>query len=181
MQKVSNRYLKGIRALLGSIVLFLWLFQSDTTAAQSIVDYPGIEPLEQSQAFKRYRMQPPSEYTKLIYLINRFSAADIEVIYDGYQYPTRFIAPFARQFLSRNYQRKQTAKDWILKWGNLTVPLGNLVWVKFPDGSVLLARDVLFRELESLALAAKQASETNGEKQIEIDRDRQSGSQTRTD
>jgi len=106
-------------------------------------------PLEDSKAFQQFSGRPYSELSKIIYLIDRFGDHKIEVLYDGHYYSAGFVKQVARWFLFHHY-RKETAEQWILRWCNKTVPSGNLIWVKLPDSSLKLAREILLQELEFL-------------------------------
>lgn len=109
----------------------------------------GFQRLEESAAYRQYLHRPQNDLSKLIFLIDRFAQARVEIIYDGFHFPAPQAAGVARWFLARNY-KKQTPEEWIYQWCNQTVPRGNLVLVKMPDGSVELGRQVLLDELAAL-------------------------------
>ena len=116
----------------------------------------GLLPLEQSKAFQQYLTRPETEYSKIIFLIDRFGEAPIEIVYDGNYFNAVFSSKVARWFLGRNY-RKETAREWILKWCNVAIFSGNLIWVKLPNGTFVLSREVLLDELKSLETRALKA------------------------
>lgn len=108
-------------------------------------------PLRESKAFQQFRTRPVTDLSKLFYLIDRFSGTPIEIVFNGHYYKTAFVAQLAKFFLAQNY-KKETPKQWIMKWCNVS-PQGTLIWVKFPDNSFKLSRDVLLSELEELEKA----------------------------
>lgn len=117
--------------------------------SEPVVQAEFLEPMEESWAFKQYILRTRSEYSKILYLIDRFAVANGQVIYDGYHYTSRFAGMIARWFLVRMY-RGQTADKWILQWCNRSILGNELIWVKYPDDSLRLSRDVLLEELETL-------------------------------
>ena len=126
-------------------------------AAASQALYPNLTPIPESPAYQQYRNRPVSELSKIIYLIDRFMDSDIEILYDGHYFDAKFSGRVARWFLATHY-RKENAEQWIMRWCNTTVPEGNLIWVKLPDGSFLLAREVLLTELKKLNEISDQPS-----------------------
>lgn len=122
-------------------------------AAPEGVSHAGFIALKDSSAYQQYQRRPKSDLSRLLYLIERFGQSEIEVIYEGFHLPAAKAAPIARWFLGRNY-RRETPAEWIYKWCNKTVPNGELILVKFPDGTVRLGREVLFEELAVLEKAA---------------------------
>ncbi len=114
---------------------------------------PGFLPLKESSAFRQYQLRPKNDLSKLIFLIDRFTQTDIEIIYEGFHLPAVKAAGIARWFLGRNY-RHETPSEWIYLWCNKTVPNGKLIMVKFSDGTVRLGREILFDELAELEKAS---------------------------
>ena len=106
-------------------------------------------PIRESKAYQQYKLRPVSEFSKLIYLIDRFHTCDIEIVYDGHYFKAPFAARIARWFLATNY-KKESSKDWIMRWCNTTIPQGTPIYVKLPTGKFRLAREVLIREIEDL-------------------------------
>jgi len=111
--------------------------------------YEGFPELSESRAYKQYQRRQKSDLSKLLFLIDRFAQSKVEIIYDGFHFPSAQAAGMARWFLSRNYN-KQTPEEWIYQWCNTTVPRGKLILVKLPDGSTELGREVLLSELAAL-------------------------------
>lgn len=137
-------------SLLISIIVFTPFAQSAETSKTQTSKISGFPPIKDSFAYKQFmNRKDQSDLSKLIYLIDRFSGTDIQVVYDGISYKSSFAAGVAKWFLARKYN-KETVSEWILKWCNRTILAGNLIWVKFPDGSVKLSREVLTNEVEAL-------------------------------
>lgn len=103
----------------------------------------------ESPAYQQFKLRPTSDSSKLIYLIDRFGAIKLQIIYNSHYFSAPFAANVARWFLSRNY-KNQTPHEWIMQWCNSSVPEGNLIWVKLPNGKFRLSRDVLIEELKNL-------------------------------
>ncbi len=111
-------------------------------------------PVEGTEAFRQYMMRPRSDYSTLLYLIDRMGVYDLDILYDGYHYKSKFIVPFGRWFLARNY-KNQTMDEWIKQWCNRSLKRGELIWVDGPDKKLRLSRDILAAELKALEDAVK--------------------------
>ena len=122
--------------------------------------------IRESKAYQQYRLRPVSDFSRLIYLIDRFSACDIEIIYDGHYFKAAFAARIARWFLATNY-KKEAAKTWILRYCSVTIPGGTPIYAKFPNGKFRLAREVLTEEIEGLDKTYKQ-DEASLTTQVEV-------------
>ena len=109
--------------------------------------------LEESRAFQEYAVRPSSELSKLIYLIDRFKEAEVQIIYDGFHVTAPFAAGVAKWFLSRKYQG-QAAERWILQWCDRTFG-GNVIWAKDVRGNYKASREILLTELERLHEACR--------------------------
>lgn len=121
---------------------------SNFSYSQTIFN-PDFPPIKESTAFKQFVKRPPSELSKLVYLIDRFSEAKVKINYDGFFYDAPFSAKVAKWFLARRY-RSQSAEEWIMLWCNKSVPGGSLIWVIDSQENTKLAREVLFEELKTL-------------------------------
>ena len=133
------------------LCLGLLLVQQATLSVAAGEQPPAfsLPPFRESTAYRQFLLRPLSENSKLLFLIDRFANSKIEILYDGNYYNTQFAAPVARWFLMHHYQN-ESAEQFIMEWCNATVPAGNLVWVKLPDGSLRLAREILLGELKAL-------------------------------
>lgn len=152
-----------------SYILFLslWscLFPLSSSASEKEAGtyklFPGLKPITESTAFKRYQQHKPSDMAKLVYLIDRFVEADFMIIYDGLHFSTGQAGNVARWFLRQFYQG-QTPEQWIYQWCDRTVPRGEVIWVELPDGSREMSRDILLSELHALE-ALKESGTSAGE------------------
>jgi hypothetical protein len=126
----------------------LLLFSHPVSAEQ---DW-GLPPLKESNAYQQFKVRPISDFSKLIYLVDRFGSLKIQIKYDGNYFSALFAGRIARWFLQRNY-KDEPPHDWIMKWCNQSVPAGNLIWAKMPDGKFRLAREVLLEEMDALEKA----------------------------
>ena len=97
--------------------------------------YPGFPSMRDSEAYTALKKRPLSDHSKLVYLIDRFQEADIEILYDGYYFKPPIAAQVARWFLKR-YYKDETPRQWIMRWCNQTIFKNELIWVKFPRRKV---------------------------------------------
>ena len=137
--------------LLGTTLLILAILPAANAAS---ADHNICGSVWESRAYQQYRLRPDSNFSKLIYLIDHFSVCDIEIVYDGHYFKAPFVARVARWFLATHY-KKETTKEWILRWCSTTIPQGTPIYVKLPNGKFRLAREVLTEQLEELDRAAK--------------------------
>ena len=144
MRRVSWRFRSIFFAMTFSGMMSVSLFAQGIFAVEQ---WPA--PPTQSQAYKQFTSRPYSELSKIIYLIDRFGDAGIEILYDGHYYQARFAKQVARWFLFHRY-KKETAEQWIQVWCHKSVFSGNLIWVKLADKSMHPAREVLLEELKAL-------------------------------
>lgn len=111
--------------------------------------YPGFPALNESAAYQQFKLRPVTDFSKLLFLIDRFGDANVEIVYDNHYFKTSFAAKMARWFITRNY-KQETPEAFIMKWCNTSVTSGNLVWVKLPNNKFKLSREVLLNELKAL-------------------------------
>jgi len=133
---------------LAILLILAFTAQATLFAQGSYAIYSGFPDLQESQSYKEFKKRPLSEHSKLIYLIDRFGDADIEIVYDGHYFSAPFVARVTRWFLSRHYKR-ESAEKWVMRWCNTSIS-GNLIWVKLPDGHFRLSREILLSELKAL-------------------------------
>lgn len=115
-------------------------------------DFP---PIQESKAFQQFILKPVSELSKLIYLIDRFGESKIEVQYEDHYYAAPFVGRFVRMFLAAHYAQ-QSADYWLSEHAVTSMHSGKLIWLKFPDGSFKLAREVFANELKALDQTVKE-------------------------
>lgn len=111
--------------------------------------YFGFEPPLQSKAYEQFQLRPRSDLSKLIYLIDRFVDSKIQVQYEKHYYPAFFAARIARAFLPAHYKNEKP-EAWVMQWCSTSFPSGDPIWMKFPDGSFKLGREVMIDELKLL-------------------------------
>jgi hypothetical protein len=111
--------------------------------------YPGFSEIRDSKAYKKFAVRPLSDLSKILYLIDRFGEADIQVVYDNQSYAAPFATTVARWFLARNY-KKQTPQDWVQQWCSHSIMTNKLIHIKLPNGDFKVARDVLLAEIEAI-------------------------------
>lgn len=111
--------------------------------------YSGFPAIEHSKAFGRFLKRPPTDRSKLLYLIDRFAESKVQILYDGHYFDTAFASQFARWFLARHY-RDESPRRWIMRWCNTSILSGELIRVRLPDGEFRLSREVLLDELKAL-------------------------------
>lgn len=133
-----------------SVMVVVSIFVLESTLFSSkLFLYPGFEPVRESPAYRQFKLRAVSDFSKLLYLIDRFGSSDIQILYDNHYFKASFVARVSRWFLNRNY-RKETPEEWVMRWCNTSFPAGNLIWIRLPSGKFRLAREVLFEELATL-------------------------------
>ena len=138
-------------AMMGA-ALFVWTL---CPFFQAYAENKAFDPIRESKAYQQYKHRPVSDFSKLIYLIDRFGSTNVQVVYNGHYFQAPFAARVARWFLATNY-KKETTKEWIMRWCSTTIPQGTPIYVKFADGKFRLAREVLTEEIELLDKIVKQ-------------------------
>ena len=117
--------------------------------------YPGFPGLRESKAYKTFAVRPLSDLSKILYLIDRFAEADIQILYENQSYTAPFATTVSRWFLARNY-RKQTPEVWVKQWCSHSIFSNKLIYIKLNTGEFLLAKDVLLGEIEALEEAIRE-------------------------
>jgi len=143
--------MKRLRSLhvVGLVLAFVTGFSSLLTAQQASLAPAGLNPLHESTAYQRYCVRDKSEFSKILYLIDRFAAAEGQIIYDGIAFQPRAVAPLARWYLYRFY-RNETAEKWVKRHCYRSLYSNELIWFRSVDGEEKLAHDLLMSELEQL-------------------------------
>ncbi len=118
-------------------------------SAQQLVWAESMPSIEKSEAFQRYSRRPTTELSKLIFLIDRYKNSELKVMYDGHEYTAVESAGYAKTFLSKNY-KKGAADYWVKNHCYRTEPAGNIIYVKFSDGSKRPLKDILLEDLGRL-------------------------------
>lgn len=140
-----------------AVIVLTWLFHSSTAvsapeAGLSIqqLAQSSIPDIQTTYAYSQYSLRPKSELSKLIFLIDLYRDSDVQVIYDGIENPSDVALSYARKYIGENYQ-KEKAENWIKKHAYRAKGSGQVIYVKFTDGSVIPLRDLLLEQLNRLA------------------------------
>lgn len=133
---------------IGIVLIALFLAVLTVTAAWAAAQ-DFLPPVRESEAYRLYKKRPPSELSRIIYLIDRCKGTELQVLYDGTFYNAEVAVPIARWFLSV-YYRKQTAEQWVKQYCTSTIPYGNPIRIKLPDNTFRISRDFLLDELSAL-------------------------------
>ena len=108
----------------------------------------SLPPLVESAAYKQFSRQPANDLSKLIFLLNRFKDAKVQVIYDQHQYDAIEASRLAKDYLRRNYH-KEPAEYWVRNYCSKTKK-GNLIYLKDGNGKLLPAIELALQELKAL-------------------------------
>jgi len=125
------------------------LFAAVLFCASSSVHAQDSSSVNASSSLDSFRNRPATEYSKLIYLVDRFGSSDMDIVYDGHHYKASSVSPLVRWYLSRNY-RNESAEDWICKWCHRSMGNGERIWVRDSGGGLRSAKDLLMEELDRL-------------------------------
>ena len=145
MHKGGRQAISGL-VFLGILLLYFVLPLSEAYAAK---DFLG--PLQESKAYELYQGRQESEFSKLLFLLERFQDADAEIVYDGRHFSPKDAARIAKIFLVRKY-KDELAEVWLVKWCYKTFKQGEVIWIKLPDGTHKTARELLEKEMQLLAI-----------------------------
>lgn len=139
-------------SILAGFLMIALFFSGWSKAPQKNIDL-GLGNLKESQAYAQFLNRPVSEYSKALFLVERFKSLPYEIVYDGHTYKIKAVAGFVTAFLRFNYKKDQLAKHWVLQYANRSMLQNELIMVRLPDGRSYRAGDILIKELESLEKA----------------------------
>ena len=134
------------RALLLTVFTVIFFLNPQVASSQSQNTLP---PLRESKAYRNFLGRPHTELGKITYPIDRFATSKGKVLYAGHLYSAPFSAAIARWYLFYHY-RKETAEEWVKSCCYRTLIGGEIIYIKYPDGSFRKGIDVLLGELEAL-------------------------------
>ena len=109
-------------------------------------------PIRESEAFQQYLKKPRGEFAKLVCLLNYYRDGDFIIRFDGFDYMPSYAFPHAKAWLFTHYN-KDTASQWIRKNCYVSPFERKVIYVKFPDGELEPARDMILRDLAELERA----------------------------
>jgi len=115
----------------------------------------GLEPLAESQAYKDFLKKPANDLAKMICILNYFRTAPVVVQYEGIDYPAQLAYPVGLVYLMTNY-RGEDPKVWVKKNCYRTLSGDSIIYLKFENGKVRPARDVLLEKFQELEEALSQ-------------------------
>lgn len=115
----------------------------------------GLEPLAESRAYKDFLKKPANDLAKMICILNYFRTAPVVVQYEGIDYPAQLAYPVGLVYLMTNY-RGEDPNAWVKKNCYRTLSGNNIIYLKFEDGKVRPARDVLLEKFQELEEALSQ-------------------------
>ena len=131
---------KNILLLLIATILFSPSgFALGETALPAFQDTP---------AYKQYQNRPKSEFSKILYLMDRFRKTPLMVIYDRVEYDSEVALKHAKAYVTKHYH-KEDATEWIRENAYRSTQ-GAVIYVKYPDGDKRPLRDLLLEELQNL-------------------------------
>ncbi len=112
-----------------------------------------ISPFKNSKAYSMYLRRPRGELSVLFYLLDCLKTSDVKVLFKGTEYNPVQLNALVRCYVMANY-KKEKAEDWIRARAYKSAR-GNIYFLKYPDGSKKVLRDVLLEELARLKQAKK--------------------------
>ncbi len=141
--------------ILASFVMIAFLFSGWAKAPHKSPDL-GLCPIKESAAYKQFMSRPVSEYSKTLYLIERFKNLPYEVVYDGGTYKIPAVSGMVRAFLRFNYKKEWTAEKWVMKYAHRSLGKNRPILLRLSDGSTYEAGNILLEELANLETARKE-------------------------
>lgn len=109
----------------------------------------ALEPIQDSEAFRKYQNRTPTELSKLIYLLDRFNTPETEIQIDGNVYASEKAFPYGKSYLAKSY-KKEKAADWLREHCYRTQTNNQIIYIRVPGEDFRPFRDVLIEELERL-------------------------------
>lgn len=137
------------------ILVLLTVYPFAPAFAQPVAILPELPPIQESPAYKQFRQKPQSELSKMMYLIQRFKNLNVEIQYNSHRYRIREISPLIMAYVFANFDRKGTAREWVIANASYSRTKRNPILVHLQDGSHERASELLLRELEILEKTVK--------------------------
>jgi len=132
-------------------VSFSFVFSGTVPAAMGA---EGLEPVEQSQAYQEFLKKPGNDLAKMVCLLNYFRTAPVVVRFEGIDYTAQVAYPIGLVYLMTNY-RNEKPDDWAKKHCYRSIFSNKIIYLKFEDGSLRPARDVILEKYHELEAAQK--------------------------
>jgi len=103
-------------------------------------------PLPIHRPFEQFLVGSHRELSKLLLVVETLRSSNFKVIFDGTQYDISSVLLFARNYLRKNYNGEK-AETWVSTYLHRSPHRGEVIYLKFPDGTRRPLRDVLLEEL----------------------------------
>lgn len=87
-----------------------------------------------------------AELARILSVMGNFKGLDLKVVLDGTERALDSTLPYARKYLQTHY-RGEAAETWIKKHLYRSPVRDEVIYLKYPDGSRKLLRDVFLEEL----------------------------------
>lgn len=118
-------------------------------AVPAVLGAEGLEPMESSKAYQEFLKKPANDFSKMICLLNYFRTVPAVVQFEGIEYAPEFAYPIALVYLMTNY-RNENPEQWAKKHCYRSIFSNKIIYLKFRDGSVRPARDVILEKYHEL-------------------------------
>ncbi len=132
-------------------VSFSFVFSGTVPAAMGA---EALEPVEQSQAYQEFLKKPGNDLAKMVCLLNYFRTAPVVVRFEGIDYTAQVAYPIGLVYLMTNY-RNEKPDAWAKKHCYRSIFSNKIIYLKFEDGSLRPARDVILEKYHELEAAQK--------------------------
>lgn len=104
------------------------------------------DPIPIHRPFEQFLLGSHRELSKLLLVVENLRYSNFKVIFDGTQYEINSVLLFARNYLRKNYNGEK-AETWVKTYLYRSPHRGEVIYLKFPDGTRRPLRDVLLEEL----------------------------------
>jgi hypothetical protein len=143
-----------MKKFLGSVVLAVSLGFIFLGTVPAVLGAEGLEPVEGSQAYQEFLKKPANDFSKMICLLNYFRTAPVMVRFEGIDYSTQVAYPIGLVYLMANY-RNENPEAWARKHCYRSIFSNKIIYLKFEDGSLRPARDVILEKYKELEAAQR--------------------------
>ncbi len=113
----------------GMVMVGMILLAASAWAKEYKLLYSEFPKIRDSKAYRKFATRPLSEFSKILYLIDRYGDSKVQIYYDEQSYMAPFATTVARWFLARNY-KKQTATQWVKQWCSRTILGNKIIYIK---------------------------------------------------
>ncbi len=124
------------------------MFLGFSQTLQAVGVEAGLMPYQESPAYQQYQKRPRNDFSKILYLMDRFKGAPLKVIYDQTEYESSVALKYARDYVAKHYH-KENAVNWVRENAYRSAG-GGVIYVKYPDGKKRELREALVEELKKI-------------------------------